>query len=642
VTTEPGKTVEMRLRAAVDASQSGVLMIDAQGRIVLVNREVERLFGYSREELLGKPVELLVPEGMRRDHEAWRATFVADPRVRAMGVGRDLNGMRKDGVLVPVEIGLSPIVTEEGMFVLASIVDVTSRRRAEARFRIAVESSPNGMVMIDGDGRIVLVNREVERMFGYVRDDLLGVSIEKLVPHRFRERHPQHRVAYFADPSSRAMGAGRDLFGLRKDGTEFPVEIGLNPIESDEGLFVLGSIVDISARKGAEAERTRFEQQLRQSQKMEAIGTLAGGIAHDFNNILSAIVGYAEFVRDDLPPDSPSRADIGTLLGAAERGRDLVKKILTFSRRQEAARVPVELGTAVRDVTSLLRATLPASIHMRFTAPPTPPRVLADPTSLQQIVMNLATNAAHAMRDGGTLDIGVESFYVRDHLARARPSLREGMYGILSVRDSGHGIEPAVLERVFEPFFTTKEPGAGTGLGLSIVMAIMRDHDGLVEVESEVGRGTAVKCYFPAIDQEVQMDAHERVQAKRGRGERVLFVDDEAELARIGSRRLDELGYRAVCVTESLEALRLFEKDPTAFDIIVTDYLMPMLTGVELARRIRAVRADIPILVATGCVEDLPIADLKKLEPLHVLAKPPTQSELAAAMRMLLDANKSA
>jgi PAS domain S-box-containing protein len=231
-----------------------------------------------------------------------------------MGAGRELYGLRRDGTEVPVEIGLTPVVTPEGLFVLSTVVDISARKRAEARFRAAVESSPNGMVMVDRGGRIVLVNREVERLFGYSRDELLGQSIEVLVPDRSRGKHPGFRTMFFEAPAARAMGAGRELFGLRKDGTEVPVEIGLNPIETEEGLFVLSSIVDISARKRAEDERRRLEDQLRQAQKLEAIGTLAGGIAHDFNNMLGAIVGYAELLRGQVADRATALADLAEIL----------------------------------------------------------------------------------------------------------------------------------------------------------------------------------------------------------------------------------------------------------------------------------------------------------------------------------------
>ncbi len=631
--------LERRLRAAVESSPSGILMTDADGRIVLVNREIERLFGYPREELLGKSVDFLVPPGVRDPHAGLRRSFLADPKVRAMGHGRELFGLRKDGSQVPIEIGLTPVATEEGMFVLSSIVDITGRKRAEERFRVAVESSPNGMVMIDQEGVLILVNREVERMFGYARVELLGHPIEKLVPARFRDHHPTFRTAFFHDPQNRAMGVGRDLFGLRKDGIEIPVEIGLNPIETEEGLFVLGSIVDISTRREAETERRRLEDQLRQAQKLEAVGTLAGGIAHDFNNLLGAIVGYAELIGDAVKEDGQVRDDLRELLTAADRGRQLVERILTFSRRQEVERRPVALANVVQDVAKLLRSTLPASIDIRLLMHPTVPRVLADVTSIHQILMNLGTNAAHAMPTGGTLSILLEPFYVRDSMARNRTDLHEGPYALMIVTDTGVGMDPEVRSRVFEPFFTTKLPGTGTGLGLAMVHGLMRDHDGAVDLESELGRGTTVRCFFPGLMSEVEDVEAPGVIAARGNGERILLVEDEPQLANVGVRRLVRLGYRVTAETDSVRAVERLRAKPAAFDIVITDFSMPHLNGLGVAREVSTIRPGLPIILVTGHAEGITESEAAAAGVMAVLHKPVTLDQFAEALHRVVSSS---
>jgi PAS domain S-box-containing protein len=609
--------------------------VDAEGKIVLINREVERLFGYSREELLGKSVDTLLPTQVRAGHLDHRTGFMTNPRARSMGAGRDLYGLRKDGTEVPLEIGLTPLVTEEGIFVLSSVVDLTARKRAEARFRLAVESSPNGMVMVDPGGKIVLVNREVERMFGYRREELLGQSIEVLVPERFRHQHPSYRVGFFRAPNRRAMGAGRDLFGVKKDGTELPVEIGLNPIETEDGLFVLSSIVDIGARQHAEDERRRLEEQLRHAQKLEAVGTLAGGIAHDFNNILGAVFGYAELLESQVQGDE-GKADVRELLTAAERGRQLVRQILAFSRRQPIARKPVALGQTVLDATKMLRPMLPTTVDLQVRITPEGPRVLADVTGIHQVLMNLGTNAMQAMPGGGVLEIAVEPFYVRDSVARARPGLREGSYALLRVKDSGVGMDDGVQARAFEPFYTTKQSGSGTGLGLAIVRGIILDHEGSVELESEPGRGTTVTCLFPTLETGEEVTHPVEPPALGGQGERILFVDDERSLARIAERTLTDLGYRPTIETESARALDTFRQAPGAFDLLVTDFSMPGLSGVELARAVHEIRPDLPILLATGFIEDLLPQDLDEAGVSATIRKPITKRELAEALWAML------
>jgi PAS domain S-box-containing protein len=505
----------------------------------------------------------------------------------------------------------------------------------ELRLRAAIESAPSGLLMIDKDGTIVLVNREVERLFGYSREELLGKSIEMLVPERFRPGHPGFRAAFFEDPQTRAMGVGRELFGLRQDGSEVPVEISLNPIETEEGIFVLSSVVDISARKQAEQEQARLEEQLRQSQKMEALGRLAGGIAHDFNNILGAIVGYAELVREATK--SPEVvADVDEVLRAAARGKDLVERILRFSRRQDVVPRAMDLGQVVREVTRLLRATLPASIDIRLGLNPTTPRVMADATSVHQVLMNLATNASHAMPGGGVLDIDLQPFQVRDSFARANPGLREGPHVLLTVRDTGHGMDEATKARAFEPFFSTKAPGGGSGLGLALVHGILRDHGGTAWLESSAGEGTTVCCLFPAIDAETPEELAQVRPVPRGHGERILLLDDEPTLTAVGERRLQALGYDVATFNDPKEALAAFRAAPQQFDLVMTDFSMPNMDGVQFARHINAVRRDIPILLATGYMDEFPDSTIAAAGICRVLSKPMTLATLGETVAALL------
>jgi len=496
--------------------------------------------------------------------------------------------------------------------------------------------------MIDAGGRIVLLNAEVERLFGYAREELLGRPVETLVPERYRTGHPIFRGEFLKNPSARAMGAGRDLFGLRKDGTEVPVEIGLKPVATDEGVFVISSIVDITARKRAEAERHILEDQLRQAQKMEAVGTLAGGIAHDFNNILAAIIGYGEMVQAAAPSPQAS-SDLAELLAAATRGKHVVEKILAFSRRQELARQPVDLSRTVRDVQTMLRASLPSTITLEVRLHPSTPRISADVTSVQQILMNLATNSSHAMPAGGSIEILLEPFYARDSYVRARPGLREGEYAMLSVRDSGAGIAAEIKNRVFEPFFTTKEPGSGSGLGLAMVHAIMRDHGGWVELESEPGQGTEIRCLFPALDAPVQPTSAQQpadaAPAPRANGERILLVEDEASLMRMGVRRLLDLGYAATGETDPAQALAMIQERPDDFDLLLTDFTMPKMTGLELARAATAAKPGLKIVMMTGFIEEMPEDVLRAVGIRRLLRKPQTLPELAAGLRDTLDAN---
>jgi PAS domain S-box-containing protein len=629
------RTVELRLRAAVESAPSGLLMVDASGRIVLVNREIERLFGYSREELLGRSVDLLLPEASREAHQQSRADFLERPSVRAMGVGRDLYGKRKDGTQVPLEIGLTPVATEEGLFVLSSVVDISARRQAEARFRAAVESSPAGMVMVDEGGTIVLVNREVERMFGWDRDELMGRSIEVLVPERFRGAHPGFRGGFFHAPDARPMGVGRDLFGLRKDGTEIPVEIGLNPIETDDGMLVLSSIVDISQRRREEKERELLERQLRQAQKMDAVGTLAGGIAHDFNNILGAILGFAELLRDSVEEEEGHR-DLTELIAFVHRGRTLVRKIQAFGQRQEGERQALSLRGVVGEVESFLRSSAPPNVEIISAIQPDTPRVFADPSAIHQVLMNLGTNATQAMPDGGRITFRTEALYVTDSRARAHPNLREGPHAIVSVEDTGTGIDPEIQSRVFEPFFTTKPPGKGSGLGLAIVHGIAQEHEGALELESAPGVGTTIRLILPAVDLEESGDVLEVAEPLRGSGERLLYVDDEIGLSTVGKRRLERIGYSVVVAADGDEALELFQAAPDEFAAVISDYLMPSMSGLELATHLKHIRPELPLVLLTGYIDELAEGTIAEAGIAEVVRKPVTFEELATVVAKVL------
>jgi PAS domain S-box-containing protein len=502
---------------------------------------------------------------------------------------------------------------------------------SEGRLLAVFEASPIGLLVADRAGAIVQVNREIERVFGYTRDELTGRPVEELVPERFRGSHVGLREAFGAAPRVRAMAAGRELYGLRKDGTEVPLEIGLTPVATGEGFHVLASIVDIGERKRTEGEWRVREEERRQTETLEALGTLAGGIAHDFNNVLFGIVGYAELVAK-APTREQAAADLEELLRAAARGRDLVDRILAFSRDGPERRRPLELGPMVAEVARLLRVTLPPSIEVRVHLDAAAPRILADATSIHRVLLNLATNAAHAMPAGGVLELGVESQYLRDSTARARPGLREGPYGVLVVRDTGTGMAPELLGRVFEPFFTTKPEGRGTGLGLATARAIVRRHEGAIELESAVGEGTTARCLFPAMRDEDTAEP----DAARGNGERVLLVEDEPSLIEMNARRLTSLGYQVRAERDPLRALALVRGRPDDFDLLVSDHLMPRLLGLDLARAVHDRRPDLPIVLLSSFSESFTEEVLRASGVRHVIRKPVSLGELATALRHTL------
>jgi CheY-like chemotaxis protein len=313
-----------------------------------------------------------------------------------------------------------------------------------------------------------------------------------------------------------------------------------------------------------------------------------------------------------------------------------VQQILSFSRRQAIVRKPLALGRAVLDATKLLRTMLPPGVDLQVRVNQETPRVLADDTGIHQVLVNLGTNAAHAMPGGGILEVAVEPLYVRDSMARARPGLREGTYALLRVKDTGIGMEHGVQARAFEPFYTTKQAGAGTGLGLAIVRGIMLDHDGAVELDSEPGRGTTVTCLFPTLEASEEAAHQISPPIPTGAGERILFVDDERGLVRVADRNLRDLGYHPTIETDSTRALEIIGSAPAAFDLLVTDFSMPVLSGLDLARAVHGIRPDLPILMATGFIDDIPPEDLEAAGILTTMRKPLTKRELGQAIHSAL------
>jgi PAS domain S-box-containing protein len=406
-------------------------------------------------------------------------------------------------------------------------------------------------------------------------------------------------------------------------------------------IFAIGFTQDITERKRAEEEKKILNIQLQQAQKLEAIGTLAGGIAHDFNNILGAIVGYSEMIYDDLPPGSPSVKDITEVLKASQRAKALVKQILTFSRQTEGQKILMQPAVIVKEVITLLRSSLPTTITIEQDIDKDAGIILADPTQVHQIVMNLATNAFHAMElKGGTLTISLQKkIFSKDDLAPGT-ELQPGTFVQLSIRDTGEGVAPEILSRIFDPFFTTKEVGKGTGLGLSMVYSIVKSCNGSIVCDSELGEGTEFRILFPALEGHVVQENGLTDLISHGK-EHILFIDDEEMLAELGQAMLKRLGYHVTTRTNSLDALTIFQNQPDDFDLIITDQTMPGMTGLDLARRILQIRPHMPIILCTG-YSTLISEDKGKAAGIKGFAyKPLAKKEIGELIRKVLDEENS-
>jgi signal transduction histidine kinase/DNA-binding response OmpR family regulator len=393
----------------------------------------------------------------------------------------------------------------------------------------------------------------------------------------------------------------------------------------------------LSRIEEGEAERRVLERHLRQSQKMEAIGTLASGIAHDFNNILGAVIGYAELALLNTPVESKSRRSIEMVLTAGGRAKDLVTQILAFSRQSEEERKPIQIDVILQEVLKFMRASLPATIEIQKDIDANIENIMADPVQIQQVLMNLCTNALHAMREkGGVLDVKLASVNLSPEYAARLPDLKSGPYVRVTVKDTGHGMDEATMAKIFDPYFTTKEKGVGTGLGLALVHGIVKKHGGAVRVHSELGKGSVFDLYFPSIRKETFSETRAQEEMPTGH-EHILLIDDEQALVDMGKEMLEYLGYQVETLTSSVDALELFCADPFRFDLVITDLTMPNITGDKLAMELRRIRADIPIVICTGYSERLLEERIKVAGIGAFVMKPILMAKLARAIREVLD-----
>lgn len=505
-------------------------------------------------------------------------------------------------------------------------------KQARKQLATILEQGTEGVLTFDPDGGIRYVNPAFELMSGCSRENLLNKKVGEL---RLAGRN---RALYRAMQEVLDNGAGRTehLINYRPDGSQYEIISRVMPVFDAEGRITSFAAVlrDIT-------HEVHLERQLRQAQKMQIIATLSGGIAHDFNNILASIITCSEMALDDLPLQDPLRRNIEVIHRAGQRGRELVRQIRTLSRQNEQEKKPVRMETILDECLKLLRPSVPSSIEIRCDISPELGQIMADPTQMHQVIINLCTNAAHAMEGkGGSLDISLTNFDLEPETAKGFPELTPGPYLRLTVKDTGHGMAPAVMERIFDPFFTTKEQGVGTGLGLSVVHGIIKSHGGTIQVSSLPGRGSIFRIYLPrtpGLPAEGEIDAPLPISSGH---ERVLFVDDEQDIVFSGENMLRRLGYHVVATHSPQEALRIFRDNPGGFDLVITDLTMPQMTGDQLAEEIARECRDTPVILCTGFAsgffEVLASGEQRKGPIREVVLKPFDRSELARAIRRAL------
>lgn len=489
----------------------------------------------------------------------------------------------------------------------------------------------------DAQWSVDFVSDGIAALTGYSRSDFEQRSITF-----YDLTHPDDRESVRSAVESAL--ANREAYQatyriVTKSGEEKWVwEQGTGVYSSENDLqFLEGFVLDITRRRRAEQDNARLEARLRQAQKMEALGTLAGGIAHDFNNVLAAISGNAALAVAELPPDSPALTSINEIKRSAVRAADLVRQILAFSRQEHAQRRPIALQTAVAEAIRLLRAALPALIEIRSRFAPRLPSVLADATQIHQVIMNLGVNAAQAIGErAGVIEFQLDAVTAPMKPGHEVAGLPPGRYVRLLVSDNGSGMDQVTIERIYDPFFTTKPVGRGTGLGLSVVHGIMQAHEGAISIDSEPGKGSTFCLFFPVARDVEAADSVAAAPARRGRGQHILYVDDEEALVFLAQRSLQRFGYKVTVSTDPLEALEIFRTRPAEFDSVVTDLSMPGMSGPDLARELLKIRPDLPIVLTSGYVRPEDVQTAQRLGIRDVMRKPNSIDELARVLDNIL------
>jgi PAS domain S-box-containing protein len=520
---------------------------------------------------------------------------------------------------------------------LLCLLDVTESKKMEVELgetktflEMTLASLADAVFVVDPDTRtITTCNPAVESVFGYRPEEVIGRSTEFL--HVSREMYEEfgRRLFHALD----AGGVFRTPYRMRRrDGTVFHTENTVTEMVDDSGerTGVVSVVRDVT-------HEVRLEQELRRSQKMEALGTLAGGIAHDFNNILMPITLNTELALRGAGEPGEASENLRYVLEAAQRGRDLVRQIITFSRRKEQKREPVEITPVIKEALTLLKASLPATVEIRENVDQSHTVVLADPTQIHQVLVNLCTNAGHAMRkSGGVLEVSLAGVEVDGNAASQHADLHAGPYVRLTVSDTGEGMDREIMERIFEPFFTTRKRGEGTGMGLAVVHGIVQNHGGVITVYSEAGKGTTFNVFLPRTEGAGESERISPVDVPTGE-ERILLVDDEEPVLRSQRVMLESLGYTVVAVATGDEALKLFRARPGGFDLVITDQTMPDMTGSELSRKLMQVQRDIPIILCTGFSEAVDEEEARAGGIREFVMKPFTTGEMAETIRRVLD-----
>ena len=627
------------IRAPVHYQSCGFHALDDQGTFVEINDTELQWLGYGREELLGKVkiFDVLSPASCQVFQRGLAA-------LQSTGQPQDLEleFLRKDGsgmyamVSITVAAGAERKLDKYCATVHRLVDEHQALRQSEDQMRQLLEAAPDAILQIDRDGRIALANDAAEKMFGYTRSELLGMTVETLVPQAVRTAHLEHRAGYVHHPVTRPMGMGLNLKAEKKDGTQFPVEISLSPSRTGE-LGVIAIVRDVSERAKAEELVRLSEERLRQAEKLEALARLAGGTAHEFNNLLTMVLGYAELLQPTVALHDDSREYVEKIRAAAKRAAHLTRQLMAFGRRQTMNPQELEMNAALEDAGLSLANLLGPSVEVVVTPAAEPVWVRADPIQIHQMIANLAMNARDAMPSGGKLSLSLAAAELDEPEIRQHPGMKAGRHVLLTVADTGSGMAPEIQARIFEPFFSTRQFGKSAGLGLAMVYGIVSQSGGAVSVHSEVGHGTTFSIYLPRLEHG-QLLAKQRsglaMEALRG-SETILLVEDQEHLLALTRELLTRLGYHVLPAANAEEAIRASEEFKGPIHMLLTDVVMPGLNGRQLARALEPARPAMKVLYVSG-YSDEEFHPAGGSPSVDLLEKPYELEELAQKVRQMM------
>ena len=634
---EERQELENRYKKILEISIDGFWICDRNGKLTDINNAYCAMSGYERNELLQMSIMDLEAAQSESEIKGSIAKII-----KLGSLTFESKHRHKNGAIINVEVSTTFLPERGGAF-FSIVRNITDRKQAEKklaqseeRFRLHFQNAPMPYQSLNFDGFLIDINPAWLEVMGYERDEVIGKSFGEFLISEMKE-HFKYNFPRFKDKGE-ILGVEFEM--VKKDGSIIMVRFNGRIGYDDNGNFKQTHCIfhDITEIRRTENEKKLLEIRLRQAQKMEAIGTLAGGIAHDFNNILAAILGYTEMAKDDVPAGTQLSKDLDQILHSANRAKALVKQILDFSRQSNIERIRLRIQPILEEALKMLKSSIPATINITQDIDPQCGVILADPTQLHQIVMNLCTNAYHAMeRTGGTLSITLKTTLV-DSENEKKLSLLPGEYVEFSVTDSGEGIGPDIIDKIFDPYFTTKDTGKGTGMGLAIIHGIIKEYGGTITVESQLAIGSTFNVFFPVIVKETLREKQTPQDIPSGQ-EHILFVDDEAILAKMGKSMLERLGYQVTVSLSGVEALTTFHNTPDTFDLVITDQTMPNMSGSDLAHRLMQIRPDIPVILCTGYSSNIDEQSAELLGIKGFAFKPFSKQVIAKLVRKALDAD---